>query len=159
MTQPITTEPPYDPVDLRPARYTQTVILNDIFGLILDMTTSLQKLAATQADRARLYSTWQKAYTDKMALIHPFIADNGDYIDGDPNDNTADSKQRTKRDELNRLNAAFTQNLQNQQSVVSDDAKALQSSISQSNDAVSQQTNLGTAILQQLSSLLGSIYR
>lgn len=158
MTTPVTTEPPFDPVDLRPARFTHTIILNDIFGLILDMTTSLQRVAATQADRAKLYSSWQKAYTDKMALIHPFIADNGDYIDGST-DNDSDSVQRTKRDELNRINSAFTQNLQNQQSVVSDEAKALQSNISQSNDAVSQQTNLGTAILQQLSGLLGSIYR
>ena len=48
--------------------------------------------------------------------------------------------------------------MQSRQALVGDDAKALQSNVNQSNDAVTQQSNLGTAILQELSTLLSEIF-
>lgn len=151
MTQPVNFVPPGDPTELAPGHYTQSGILNDIFNQILQMTTSLQQVAAAQANRLNILTQWQKAYTDLMAQV-PTFSEAGGAFHGS---STSISKTR---DDLNRLNAAFTQTLQNRQSVVSDDAKALQSSVNQSNDAVNQQSNLGTAILQELSTLLGTIF-
>jgi hypothetical protein len=94
---------------------------------------------------------WQKAYTDALAQVHTFISGSVD-IGG------TSSGDVTARNDLNKLNSSLIQTMQNRQSVVSDDAKALQSNVNQSNDAVNQQSNLGTAIIQELGTLLSSIY-
>lgn len=155
MTSPVTPAAPADPTSLAVGNYTSTVILNRIFNLILTMITSLQNVAAAQANRLTFMGQWQSAYTDAMSQIHTFIKD------GNPNQAFTDgsSASATRRDDLNRLNSNFIQTMQNRQSVVSDDAKALQSNVNQSNDAVNQQSNLGTAILQELSTLLSAIFR
>lgn len=142
---------PTDKTQLAKSDFGGVQILNNIFNLVLQMTTSLQSAAAAQAKRLNFYTQWQKAYTDLMAQVPTFIA-SGAHFSG-----TATADVNT-RDDVNRLNSGFTQTLQNRQSVVSDDAKALQSNVNQSNDAVNQQSNLGTAILQELSTLLGSMF-
>jgi hypothetical protein len=153
MTQPVTPTYPADPTSLGSAGYTSTIILNDIFDLVVEMTTSLQNVAAAQAERLNFLTDWQKAYTDALAQVHTFIKNNGDSIDAN------NSSEAQARDDLNRLNSNLIQTMQNRQSVVSDEAKALQSNVNQSNDAVNQQSNLGTAIIQELSSLLSAIYK
>lgn len=154
MSTPIPPDPPVwppDPTSLAPGNYTSTVILNRIFKLILEMISSLQDVAAAQADRLRFMSEWQKSYTDAMSQIKTFA-----FFDGTA---FASSGSGGIRDDLNRVNSTYLQTLQNRQSGVSDDAKALQSNVNQSNDAVNQQSNLGTAILSQLSTLLGAIFK
>lgn len=145
--------PPVDPTNLKTGNYTSSGILNNIFHLIVQLTGSLQNVAATQAARLSFYTQLQKDYTEFMSQVHTFVIGSHDAIGG-----TTDAEAKA-RDALNRLNATFTQTLQNRQSVIGDDAKALQSNISQSNDAVNQQNNLGTAILQQMSTLVSSIFR
>lgn len=145
--------PPADPTSLSSANYTSTIILNRIFTLILKMITTLQNVAAAQASRLKFMSQWQSAYTDAMSQIHTFIKGDHKAFSG------TSSSDMTARDDLNRLNASYTQTLQNRQSIISDDAKALQSNVNQSTDAVNQQSNLGTAILQELSSLLQVLFK
>lgn len=145
--------PPADPTSLSPGKYTATSIFDFVFRIVLKMVNSLQNIAAVQAQRLTFMSTWQKAYTDAMAQIHTFAKDNGDSFSADTTD------AATARDDLNRLNATYTTTLQNRQSVVSDDAKALQSNVNQSNDSVNQHLNLANSLLDQLKTLLGSIYR
>lgn len=151
------TTPPVDPLDktnLTTSNFhTGTGVLNTIFNQLLNVTTSLQNVATAQAARLNLYTTIQQGYTQKLTQVHTFATDNGDYI-GDPNNSGA----TTERQNLNQKNTAFTTNLTNQQSIYSDDAKALQSNVNQSNDAVSQQSNLGTSILQELGTLMTSIF-
>lgn len=154
MTLPVLPPPPPDPTSLASANYTSTIILNRIFKLILGMISTLQNVAAAQAARLKFMSSWQSAYTDAMSQIHTFIK--GDTAHAFGGTSSADA---TTRDDLNRLNSSYTQTLQNRQSIVSDDAKALQSNVNQSNDAVNQQSNLGTAILQELGSLLQVLFK
>lgn len=151
MSAPVTPTPPADPTSLASGNYTSTIILNRIFKLLLGMVSSLQNVAAAQSARLKFMSQWQSAYTDAMAQIHTFIKGDHKAFSG-----TSSSDGQT-RDDLNRLNSSFTQTLQNRQSIISDDAKALQSNINQSTDAVNQQSNLGTAIIQELGSLLQAI--
>lgn len=153
MTTPVTPPAPPDPTSLAPANYTSTIILNRIFKLVLNMITSLQNVAAAQASRLKFMSSWQAAYTDAMSQVHTFIQGDGKAFSG------TGSGDITARDDLNRFNASLIQTMQNRQSIVSDDAKALQSNVNQSNDAVNQQSNLGTAILQELGTLLQSIFK
>lgn len=158
MTTPVTSSTPaapVDPTDLRPGNYTSSIILNRIFALILEMITSLQNATASQANNLTFLTNWQAAYTDAMSQIHTFIKN--------PGANTLfsqdNSASASSRNDLNNLNSNFIQTLQNRQTTVSDNAKALQSNVNQSNDAVNQQSNLGTAILQELSTLLATIFK
>jgi len=150
---PVLPIPPADPTSLQYGNYTSTIILNRIFKLILGMLPSLQNAAASQASRLKFLSQWQAAYTDAMSQIHTFVKGDGKAFSG------TDDAAATARDDMNRYNSQLLTTLQNRQSVVGDDAKALQSNVSQSNDAVNQQSNLGTAIIQEMSSLLSAIYR
>lgn len=142
---------PVSGTSLSEANFGKTVILGNIFNILLNMTTAMQNIAAAQADRLKVYTAWQKAYTDKMSQVHTFIAGGDDHL------GTGDYS--SERQQLNQLNTGYIQTLQNKQSVVSDDAKALQSNINQSNDAVSQQSNLATALIQEMNTLLSAIYR
>lgn len=153
MTTPVTPLPPPDDTRLAPGNFTSTEILNRAFKLINTVLTSMQSVAAAQASRLTILSSWQKAYSDMMNQVHTFSAGNGDAIS-----NPSDSTQTTYRNDLNKLNSQLIQIMQNRQSIIGDDAKALQSNVSQSNDAVNQQSSLGTAILQDLSTLLGTVF-
>ena len=150
---PVTADTAVDSTSLAPGNYVRTLILNDIFKLLVKLITTLQSLAAAQADRLNFLTQWQKAYTDLQNQIHTFVKGNGDGIDGDGDDDS------DARNDLNRVNSTYTQQLQNQQSVVSDDAKALQSNVNQTNDAVNNQSNFATSIIQEMSTILGSIFR
>ena len=147
---PVTTDNPVDPTRLSSGDYTSTVVLNRIFRLMLTMITSLQKVAAAQAQRLTILSKWQSAYSDAMAQMHTFSQGDGSFL-------TA-SSQSDNRSSVNQYNSNLLQTMQSRQALVGDDAKALQSNVNQSNDAVTQQSNLGTAILQELSTLLSEIF-
>lgn len=144
--------PPADATSLSSAKYTSTIVLNRVFKIILNMVLSLQNVAAVQAQRLSFMADWQKAYTDLMAQVHTFVKGDGSAFGADT------STASAVRDDLNRLNTTLTTTMQNRQSIVSDDAKALQSNVNQSNDAVSQHLTLANTILDQLKSLLGAIF-
>lgn len=141
--------PVTDTTSLASGNYSQTIILNNIFKLITTMLTSLQESAAAQANRLTFLTQWQQAYTDSLNQIHTFVASDGDFA----------QSNASVRNDLNQLNTGYTQSLQNNQNIISNNAKALQSNINASNDAVSTQSTLGTSIVQEMSTLLSSIYR
>jgi N-methylhydantoinase B/oxoprolinase/acetone carboxylase alpha subunit len=149
---PVTPAAPPDPTQLASGDYTSSVILNRIFEILLTMVTSLQNVAAAQANLLNFETNWQSVYTDVESQVHTFTQGGGGAFSG------SDSTSATHRNDMNRLNSNFIQTLQNRQSVVANNAKALQSNVNQSNDAVNQQSNLGTAILQELSTLLSTIF-
>lgn len=144
--------PPADETTLSTAQYTSTIVLNRVFKIILKMVNALQNVAAVQAQRLSFMADWQKSYTDLMAQVHTFVKGDGNLYSQD----TTDASEA--RDNLNQLNTTYTTTLQNRQSIVSDDAKALQSNVNQSNEAVSQHLTLANTILDQLKSLLGAIF-
>ena len=142
--------------------YGRPLELGRIFGLLVLMVDTLQKAAAAQANRLNFLSQWQKAYTDEMNQIHAFVQGNSDgEADADQGKIVLDSNDdnSTKiRGDLNTLNTNLTQQMQGNRQVVADDAQALQSSVNQTNDAVQSQTDMATSILQQLSTILSSLY-
>ncbi len=154
MTSPVLPPAPPDNTRLAPGNYTASIVLNKIFHLIGIVLTSMQSVAAAQASRLTIYSSWQTAYSDMMNQIHTFSANNGDAGVQSP----TDSGQTNVRSDMNKLNSQLIQVMQNRQSIIGDDAKALQSNVSQSNDAVNQQATMGTSILQDLSTLLGTVF-
>lgn len=154
-------------------------ILNNIFLLIVQMIGTLQNVAAAQSQRLTFLSTWTNAYVQLQNQLHSFYKGNGDYVDGGgmKNDNTiispdfyqkgADSagcgsltQANNVRDALNNtINANLSQVIQNNRGQVSDTSKAMQSTVNTTSDAVNQQSNMATTILQQLDSLLSAIFK
>lgn len=150
MVSPITpTTPPPDASSLASGDYTSTNILNNIFSKLLSMVSTLQNVAASQANRLTFMAQWQQEYTDAMAQMHTFTEGDGSFLSGNSDGRTS----------MNNFNSTELQAMGNRQSVVSNNAKALQSNVNQSNDAVNSQSSLGTSILQELSTLLGNIFK
>lgn len=152
----------------------QPLILDRIFKLLVLMIDVVQKTAAAQANRLNFLTSWQKAYTDEMNQIHAFVSNNGDASNNNPPPpgstikiqwddsglDSASSKQATNiRQDLNTANTTYTQQMQANNQVIANDAKQLQTSVNQSNDAVQSQTDMATSILQQLATILTSIYQ
>lgn len=134
-------------------------ILNDIFALLVSMIGSLQNVAAAQSNRLALYTSWQKGYNSLLNQVHVFTATSSDLL-ADGNfalDKSTLAKRRN--DVQGTFNPALTQTITSYKDVVTDDAKALQSRVNQSSDAFNEQANTATAILQQLSTILSSIFR
>jgi hypothetical protein len=73
-------------------------------------------------------------------------------------DGSSDEAVKARAD-LTTTNSTFTQQIQGNINVVSNDAKALQANVNQSNDAVQSQSDIATSILQQMSTILTSIYQ
>jgi len=162
-----------------PGNFGKPFILNRVFDLLVLMIDVLQRTAASQANRLNFLTQWQKAYTDELNQIHSFVGGNGDgearqlVADGNdgsgpltdfrPNDNLiskfGDDTSGKVRGELNSTNSIYTQQIQGNLNVISNDAKALQANVNQSNDSVQSQSDMATSILQQMSTILTSIYQ
>jgi hypothetical protein len=141
------------------SNFQKTIILNQIFVLVASMLNTLQRTAAIQANRLTILTQWQQAYTAALAQIHVFQQRDGTTLaDVGTSDPNATTKANIRQELNNNTNAPFQTTMQNEQNVISDDAKALQSSISQTNDSVSQQANTATSFLQELGTLLTAIY-
>lgn len=145
-----------DPTSLHTGKYLLVSILNRIFSLLTEMMESIQQVAIKQSDRLEFLSAWQRVYTDRMGTVHTFIGGNDDpnYI----SDMGDDSKSQRRQD-LNQVNSTYIEQMRSNRSIISDDAKALQSIVNQTTDAYNQQANMATSIIQQFSTILGSIFR
>jgi len=143
-----------DTTTLAPGNFKGTRKINDVFNVVVLMITALQASTSAQADRLNFLTNWQSAYTDQMNQIHSFIANNGDSIS-----NLQNTDQSNTRDDLNRINSTYTQEIQANRTSVSDEAKALQSNINSSNDASNNQANLASTLLQELTTILATIFR
>jgi hypothetical protein len=144
----------------------KVLVLNRIFSLVTQVLTTMQNVAAAQANQLLVLTQWQNAYTQSLASMPTFLAT------GSPTTRLSDSTNSTgsnpdsadvKASERQELNSTVLSNfrtyIQNQQSVVSNNAKTLQSNLNQTNDAVSQQANVATAIIQELSTILSAIFK
>lgn len=142
----------------------RVAVLDRIFRLIALMIGSLQSVAAAQANQITFLSNWQRVFTNMISQIETFSRGDGSIFgisetgtsqddlnrDGLLSEIRADAntKQTTRRETL----SAFRDTVQST-------AKREQTRVQQSQDAISQQANMATAILQQLATILGSIYR
>lgn len=168
-TQPIDPNPPnyVDNSEISPGNFGKPFILNRVFDLLVLMIDVLQRTAAAQANRLNFLTQWQKAYTDELNQIHSFQGGNGD-MHGFTNlshdisaqgSNDFGPTAGTIRGELNSQNSIYTQEIQSRLNVASNDAKALQANVNQTNDAVQSQSDMATSILQQLSTILTALYQ
>lgn len=142
------------PTTLESADAHNTLILDRIFALVASMVGTMQTVTAAQASRLVLLSQWQKSYTDALSQMHTFLVG-----DGTPLGVGLPSSADTRTALNDQINAPLREIAQNNRSIVSDDARALQSNVNQSNDSVTQQTDTATTIIQELSTMLSAIFR
>lgn len=134
-----------------PAASQKLLIIDRILKLLISMIDVLNSISASQASRLSGFLTdWQRAYTELMDEVPNFSQDDGTKV-GAGSDTT--------RGEINQDFSALVEKVRSRRSLVQDDAKAMQSVINQTQDAANQQTNIATAILQQLSTILGAIFK
>jgi hypothetical protein len=159
--KPVDPNPPgwIDETELEPGHYGKPFILNRVFNLLVLMIDVLQRTSAAQANRLNFLTQWQKAYTDELNQIHSFVANNGDgQIEPPRVDDPNNTRAGSARADMNSQNSIWTQQIQGNLNIISNDAKALQANVNQSSDAVQSQSDMATSILQQLSTILTSIY-
>ncbi|MBA3237900.1 MAG: hypothetical protein H0T62_06060 [Parachlamydiaceae bacterium] len=143
-----------DRTSLHPGKYLLTLTLNRILTLLTKTIESLQSVAVQQANRLTFLTEWQKAYTARMNGVHTFSQLNGDaYVDG------TDKDRSTDRQSLNQTNSTYIEADRSNNNIIADTAKALQTNINQTQDAVNQQSNMLTSLLQQLNSINQAIQK
>ena len=163
--------------------------IDRIFLLLIDMIDTINNLSATQAARLTILADWQRKYTDKIEQLPIITDSMGvEAFDDDQNINIAflqdapnplfwagvkkfgETEIKTDSDEFKKIieteRSSFSTKIQSlierirgQRDAIKDDAKSLQTNISQSQDAANAQTNIGTALLQELGTLLSAIFR
>lgn len=142
-------------------------IIFDLFRLLTDMLGVLQKVAATQAERLRFYANMQKAYTELMNRVPNVTIDQIVKLSGDPDENRFKKRDDDKNLEhanmaisgISATTQSYTERMRAFRSVWSDEARSHQTSVNQSNETVNQQSNLATALLQQVSTILQGIFK
>lgn len=144
--------PPPSSTSLSSSEFQLTFHIDRVFLLIVQVIEVLQSVAIVQAQRLRFLTTWQSAYTNLMNQIPVFTA-SGDMFGG------TDTESANTRDDMNRINSTYTEQLRSERSQLADTAKSLEANLSQTNDAVTQQANMATALLQQLSTIVSTMYR
>jgi len=131
----------------------KTIILDDIFQLLIQLITSVQNCAAAQANRLTFLTQWQQAYTDLQNQVPTFTEGDGTSIGG------GSDRDANARNEANKIGSTYTTQLQAWTNIVSDTAKSMQSSINQSNDAVNQQSDMATTFIQDLQTVINAIFK
>jgi len=133
----------------------KTAILLAIFRLLVEVIEVLQDVARAQGTRLQFYAGYQRAYTDLLKNI-PVIS----------KENVIDLLKASKTSKIQEVmsftqsqNQSFTEKVRSFRSIVGDEAKQHQTTVNQSNEIVTQQANLGTSILQQLSTILTNLFK
>lgn len=129
-------------------------VIDRILRLLVAMIDVLQRISAAQADRLTFLTKWQQAYTSMLVDIPVFSKGST------PAGIGADSPEaQTVRQDTATVTQTHQENVKALRTSVQDEAKQLQTTINQSQDAANQQTNMATSILQQLSTILSQIFR
>lgn len=134
-------------------------VLNRIMALLIKVINALQNVGIAQANELNYLTQYQNAYTALLQQIPTYLA-NGTAPIGTPETKGNGTQAATDRNDINSsLNGIFGDNLRALQNVQQNNAKTVQSNINTTNDDVNQQTDMATTLLQQMSQLLGSIFR
>lgn len=143
-----------DTTSLHPGKYLMTLILPRILRLLSKGIESMQRVAVVQAERLNILVDWQQEYTKKMDSVHVFLVATDDaYV------SVRDDDQNANRQALNQTNSAYTEEMRANTNLIGDTAKSLQTTINQTQDAVNQQSNIATQLIQQMNSILTTFYR
>lgn len=142
----------------------KALILNRLINLLISMISILQKVGVAQANQLKFVTNFQNIYVQLQTQIP--VLSRGDVFgpgSGATGTTPLGLKTTAANDERNAINTSFnaakTEMMRAFRGIQEDIAKQIQSRVNQTNDTVNQQTDMATAILQQLSGLVGAIFR
>lgn len=131
----------------------KTLILNNLIQILIKIITTLQESSVAQANKLQFYTQYQNIYTQLMNEV-PVFSIGGPFLGG------SDSTSGTVRNTLNTsFNANVTDNLRSLRDIQQNNAQQMQTYINQSTDQVNQQSDMCSSFIQELSTLLTSIFR
>jgi|GEM_PF-2878741 len=147
---------------LSQANFNQTKIILELYSMLISMLGDIQKMTAAQVKYDNLLVDWEAAYTKAIAGIPDNLI--GSNIPGGQNVNSSMSSaqlqvQSSLESQISNATQKWISNLTAFNTQISNQEKAQTTTISQSNEAANQQVNLINSILQELQSLLQSIWR
>jgi hypothetical protein len=139
----------------------EVLVIDRILRLLVQLIGILQNISSSQADRLGFLTRWQVAYTHLLTDIPTFTQGDKSAIDSNvptiptisPKD-TAKS-EATVRDQVNPKMQSLQDKTRARRDSISDQAKAMQSIINQSQTSANAQS----AFLSQLDTLLAAIYK
>jgi hypothetical protein len=134
----------------------KTIIIMQLLALLVQVIDTLQNVAAAQGERLQFYAGIQRAYTDLIAQV-PTL--DGQTLDDIGRISDDDKRNRVVAGHFQASAQAVTETLRQYRSIAGDEANQHQTSVNQSNEIVQQQTQLGTTLLQQLSSILTNMFK
>jgi len=134
----------------------KVLVIDRILRLLVDLIDTLQRISASQADRLRFLTVWQQAYTDLVTQVPLFSEGDGS---GSPLSNDSDEAREFRNEQVNPQMQNILEKVRARRSAVQDEAKQMQTTINQTQDGANQQTQIATALLQQLSTILSQIFR
>lgn len=129
-------------------------VIDRVLLLIIDMISTLQGVAVAQANRLTYETDFQNVYTALQTQVPVYLQGDGSGIDG-----SSTSDQNARNDINSSYNGIIIDNLRSFRSIHENNAKQIQSYINTTNDAVNQQTDMATSFLQELNTLLTTIFR
>jgi len=137
----------------------QGALLLEIFDCLSEMLGIIQKTAVIQSGRLAFLQDWQAHYSQLIADVTLFTGTTSFAALAKSGDEEINSQRTTDRTETNAKNNQYIETMKTRRQTIADESKQFQSNVGQSNDAASEQANMATAILQQLSGILAVIFR
>ncbi len=158
-TQSLYYNPQYSPNAIK-TDPNSTFILDQVLQSLINMIGTVQNVAAAQANSLNFLSVWQESYTNKLNDIRTFAQGDGTVLGGQiASEDWDPGAQQQIRTQLNNVNQTYLTKIQANQQSISDNAKSLQSNVNQSSDSANEQGSLADSVLQEMSTILSSIFR
>lgn len=144
------------------SNFSEVKIIFALYSLLINVLGDIQKLTAMQAQYDSVLVKLEGAYTTEIAGIPDNLI--GANIPGGVNVTTALSStqlqtQSSLESQISNATQKWVSNITSFNTLVSNQEKNQTTTISQSNEAANQQSNLINSVLQELQSLLQSIWR
>lgn len=144
------------------SNFSEVKIIFSLYSLLINVLGDIQKLTAAQANYDNFLVKLENAYTNEIAGIPDNLI--GSEIPSGVDLTTSLSSQQLQvqsswESQLSNATQKWISNITSYNTEVSNQEKNQSTTISQSNEASNQQANLISSILQELQSLLQSIWR
>jgi hypothetical protein len=137
------------------------LIVERILELLIKMISTLQNVGIAQANHLSFTTSYEQAYTGLEQQVPTYsLGQTGP--NGKPlviSSSSSDTAQQNARNDINAtINGNLVDNLRALNSLQQDSAKQQQSNINQTNDAVNNQVDMATTFIQQMNTLLTSVF-
>lgn len=137
-----------------PSDAQKLVVVNKLIFLLIQMIDLIQRTSATQADRLTFYANVQQAYTDLINRVPIFNTGQLSSVVSDSGQSIANLGQTLQAD-----TQSWSSNLQAFRDQFGTEGKAHETAVQQSGQTVNNQADLITAILQEMNTIVQTVFK